>query len=539
MNKPLKQPFQFSFTLREADLFWGNLRATYSRLPFKIITGLCCFLVFMTVLSLLIGAHVGALNLLGTLILPLFTFVFLPYAISRNIKKIYKNVKLFSEKQTFVFDSKGIHVKGHSFTRDFALSDFTKLKKYKSIILIWFGKCQVFVIPRRDIDEDILQKLEAIAPNCKSTPSKNSKPAYSLIFAFVIMTVIMLIATTTVKNTTGKLAYYREMEGPIMAKLAAESAAENGIVSMKDRNAGFESSATESFCEDADSDGTCETWGDYEVLGKAGELGGAGTGPWYTPMPGTGTAGDPDHCSLLNIDEDEDHPCNWNKLLFGDTVTIPLYSDDGSGGIFLPNDLGFNNWKLRVRTPCDDGDLNDAGCTRIMMDTRDSTGRFDIGGDSVILWQLVGENAEGTVSLVPDDEDTRSGFNTIRHPTLNTEIYETKINNASNYVVLEAADMDPYQEIYQICTEASPYDAPLTLLSLQLNIVTPLKDSDDHPIPYLEWQLVTEASEPFGDTKAVIEGKGYHQGQDGIFYFPYTITRSTTGESTNVYTVSN
>ncbi len=354
------------------------------------------------------------------------------------------------------------------------------------------------------------------------------------------MTVIMLIATTTIKNTNEKLAYYRDMEGPVKAKLAAESAAENGIGDMAEYNAGYESSATESFCEDGDGDGTCETYGDYTVYSKAQRLDGSGADTWYTPIPGTGTAGDPDDCSIMNDDESEDHPCNWNKLMYGQSISIPLYTDDGSGGILTAADFSsFDDWQLRVRTPCADGSMDNETCTRFVMDEDNSSDSTILDGDSVVFWQLVGEDSAGTVSLIPVDTTVFDDFspgNSNRDPVTNTEIYESKINDAGDYIVLETADglTDPYTEVYNTCI-----DPDLTTLSLQLNIVTPLMDDGGDSIPYLEWQLVTHASEPFGDTKAVIVGEGYHQGTDGIFYFPYLVTRSTTGESTSIYTLSN
>jgi len=374
--------------------------------------------------------------------------------------------------------------------------------------------------------------------------SPHSKPAYSLIFAFVIMTVIMLIATTTIKNTTEKVAFYREMEGPVVAKLAAESAVENGIGQIRGSNAGFEPPyESGSFHVDDNKDGIYETYGDYTVYSKAQELDSAhGSFEWYTPMPGTGTAGDPDDCSIMNEDENADHPCNWNKLLYDQTVSIPLYSDDGSGGTLNPFDLGLDDWELRMRTPCADGDLDNETCVRFVMDERDSTGTFDEGGDSVVYWQLVGEkDSDGDgpalptpVSLVPDDAYELSHGNIVRFEDFNTEIYESLFNTAADYIVLQAADTDPYKTIYSTCMEKT-----VTKLSLQLNIVSPLEDDSGGTIPYLEWQLVTHADEPFGDTKAVILGEGYHQGTEGIFYFPTVVTRSTTGENTSVYTLSN
>jgi len=60
--------------------------------------------------------------------------------------------------------------------------------------------------------------------------SMNKTPAYSLVFAFLIMTVIMLVAGTTIENTHDKVIYFREIEGTAQARLAAESAAELAVI---------------------------------------------------------------------------------------------------------------------------------------------------------------------------------------------------------------------------------------------------------------------------------------------------------------------
>jgi hypothetical protein len=165
----------------------------------------------------------------------------------------------------------------------------------------------------------------------------------------------------------------------------------------------------------------------------------------------------------------------------------------------------------------------------------------------VVLWQLVGSDEDGnSVSLIPDDYreyGTRTGAWSRDDP--NTEIYESSINDgyeaSGDYIVLEATNTAPYTDIYQICTDTSPdYTVPLSTLSLQLNIVTPLIDaSTGDPFPYLEWQLAMDISEGLADTKAVIVGEGYYEAADKTFYYPFVVTRSTTGESTSVYTLSN
>lgn len=401
------------------------------------------------------------------------------------------------------------------------------------------------------------------------------QPAYSLIFAFIIVTVMMLVAVTTIQNTTDKISYYKDLEGGSEAYLAAQSAAEDGVLAMKNYNAGYTNiAAVDSFSTDYDGDGTDENTSQYQVYGNAQANSNDTSVPFYLPMPGTGTAGtdcsvtDSDHDGDFDNDPLVDDPCNWNKMLYGDSVTIPLYTDDGSGGLRFPYDLsGFNGWSLKVRTPCDASIADNTDpetCVRYELnDGTAGSGYSYSSDDSVILWQLTGSgivdssSADYTVSVVPDDEyltSTRTGL-TSRDPSLNTEVYESHINNASEqsfsavssldkYVVLEASNSAPYTDLYNACMGDSDgdgiQDVTLSSLSLLMNIVAPLKEATgDASIPYLEWQLTIDSTEPFADNKSVIIGEGYHQGTDHIFYYPYTVTRSTTGESSNVYTLSN
>ena len=76
-----------------------------------------------------------------------------------------------------------------------------------------------------------------------------------------------------------------------------------------------------------------------------------------------------------------------------------------------------------------------------------------------------------------------------------------------------------------------------------MTIVNPLivKDTTpDQSVPYLEWQLESNMSSgAFADNKAVIVGEGYYTGQSGTFYYPSVVTRTTVGERTATYTISN
>lgn len=393
----------------------------------------------------------------------------------------------------------------------------------------------------------------------------STRPAYSLIFAFLIMTVMMITAGSAIQNTNDKLALYNDLGGSSQADLSAQSAAEQGLAAVAnvvdtdadgvndDFSPGYEAQQDEAFCNDTDGDSTCNSWGDFIALAEQRSYGSY----FYTPLFGTGTAGSSEDCSVLDyidpstgdvlasVTVDVDDPCNWNKLLYGSSVTIPLFDtvdseDFGTlGDILTPTDLGLTGWNLKVRTPCADSSM-DIGCTRHVLN--EGTGYTT--DDSVIFWQLVGEDSAGNeVSLIPDDETQTVRGSDARYIGYNTEVYESLINDASDFIVLDVNSSSDYSSIYNFCMGDTDDDGAvetvLSSLALQLNIVTPLLDSSGFAIPYLEWQLEVDSSESFADNKTTFVGQGYFQGSQNTYYSSSVISRSTTGESSSVYTLSN
>lgn len=363
--------------------------------------------------------------------------------------------------------------------------------------------------------------------------NRNKKPAYSLIYALLIMVTIMMVSATSIQNTTEKIRIFNDLEAGSQARLLAESAAELGVQAMKNKNPGYEV-----IRENAFDDGTSS--GDYYVYSKASSntvLGGSDT---FIPMPNTGTAAPASDCNILDNHKNPDHACNWNKLTIGESAAIPLYADNGFSAIDNPNDLGLTAWYLRVRTPCKNGSLEEdcAGGSRYILDE----GTTLAEDASVIFWQMIAETSYGeTLGMVPEDHTIDIIGNEIRDPNINTEVYESLINSPSTYgsldnIVLEASNAETrYQEILDFCL-----DSTIQRLTMQLDIVSPLIDeATGLGIPYLEWQLVTNSTDPFADNKAAIIGKGYYEGLSGTYYFPYVIVKPTVGENNNIYTLSN
>lgn len=347
----------------------------------------------------------------------------------------------------------------------------------------------------------------------------------------------MIIAGTTIENTTNKVRYFNELDGTSQARLAAESAAEMAIQEIADYGVGYNPGNMDSvFCSTPDSATSCTSptigtsYGNYEIhsLMTVNNVDGLSSSHYYSPIPGTGDAGLSNNCSI-NEDVEVDDPCNWGKLTYGQSLTLPLIADDDGDDEYLtPADISFTDWALKIRTPCSDGTY-DASCTRYSFSP--SSEEED---DTILFWQLVGESETDTESLVPDDalgEDMITGDLSRDAASENTEIYESLIDSSSDYVVLQSSD---FTTIEDFTTDSDWID-----LSLQLNIVSTLIDSSGDTIPYLEWQLVLNASEPLANYNSVIVGDGFYQGKEDTYYFPYVITRSSTGESASIYTLSN
>ena len=374
-----------------------------------------------------------------------------------------------------------------------------------------------------------------------------SRPAYSLVFAFMLMTVIMILASTTIHNTQSKLIYFRDLEGASKARLAAESAAELAVIATKDEEIGYEPAESEG--EKAFTADSSKSYGNFSVLAKAQANTAEGDGLFYTPIPGAGNAAPSEECSMEDL-EPADHPCNWNKILYDQSVTIPLYVSDGLGGTLTPADaaMGFTGWSLRMRAPCSNGST-ESDCSNNDGDTSDDV-RYEFddtmtdpttgidGDDTLITWQLVGEDESGGSSTVVPEDRTESvrgatGFTYVREST-NTEIYESLLNDASDFKILEvnvgSANTDPYD----LCVD------PLwSKVTLNLSLVHSLTDTSGASIPYLEWQFISDANTPFGAASKYFTGTGFFEATAKTFSFSHVFAQNSQESSSIFYTVAN
>jgi len=281
-------------------------------------------------------------------------------------------------------------------------------------------------------------------------------------------------------------------------------------------------------------------YGDYEITGLSAENTDEGDGYYYVPIPGRGdAAGRYEYDEAYSCDPNApgvpDDECNWNKIYFGDQVSIPLYV---SGNDSFDGDELY----IRVRTPlCDDPSEGGPDCSngRKVISCKDDPpstttelNNCDLADDKVILfWQIRGEREDGT-----DYVESREGINPMsglrNNNESDAEIYITSINYSlsndysgddlynENYIVINMNDLvnpdtDHGNEntILEILTDGAD---PMLYPTLTLAYVETIRNNDG-AIPYLEYQIVSDIQ--ISNDRSFISARGFvKSGGDSYFW---------------------
>ncbi|MBA4336424.1 hypothetical protein C0416_01445 [bacterium] len=250
----------------------------------------------------------------------------------------------------------------------------------------------------------------------------------------------------------------------------------------------------------------------------------------YTiPSPGSGTAGD-DYCSTSEpVVDDEpggsleealaeleiarsnlggdfytafDWPCNWNKLREGESIVIPLYTEDENGVYHPFENPGVNDFTLTVRPACDPSKATSRDNEYENQICKDNE-RYDLVGDQetgnltvIVLWEITGkldENGE-TVYLTHKDDGTLFDPKT----TLDVEAINFQNPLTQNSKAKKPIDNDEKSIENFLSTLYKP--------ELKLLVVHTLRDNYG-VVPYLEYQFSSTyntASTPISSTSKVV-----------------------------------
>jgi hypothetical protein len=149
---------------------------------------------------------------------------------------------------------------------------------------------------------------------------------------------------------------------------------------------------------------------------------GAHLGDRSVPVMGYGDAGkDCDLVPLSELNTHPNHPCNWNKIYYGESVNIPLFTK-GAGDTDTTDigEQGLNAFNIRVRTPCVFNSSYVAGvgetesdCSRQALSIEPLDGVGGGEGRVVVNWQILADCVDGAetgVCSVTNNVPTGSAF---------------------------------------------------------------------------------------------------------------------------------
>ena len=345
-------------------------------------------------------------------------------------------------------------------------------------------------------------------------------PAASILYAIVITTVIIVTAGTMSASFIRASQRNHDLYRSTQAYYAARAAMEEGIAASADANElGFEASNT-----------TAINWapvnatGEYQVFSRSKGLNWrdptsytapvncSATTPedcYVMPIPGTGTAGGTD-CDVNNPNQPWstiiNNDCNWNKIEYQETVSIPLYYEDASstctGGLCNPARNGMTQFIVRISTP--DGEL------------------LDGNNEVIVNWEISGDcdtdgiqGADEICYMVADQ-----GVSGIDADSININI------NTNTYDILDISDLGatnlfsaPWNVIsIGLFLQSVPSTFGFEILNptLKLSVISPLtNNATSNRIPNLEYQILTD--QPISDNKIVYMAEGRAEGRQGTY----------------------
>lgn len=389
-----------------------------------------------------------------------------------------------------------------------------------------------------------------------NTLLRSTKPGTSLLVGLGLTTIIVLVSLGVTTVVISSIRESANVTGANQAYYAAEGALEEGLWVNQGKGAGYSDSAVVS---------STQPKSNYTIGGQVNEALAYSDTSYGIPAPGTGTAGK--DCDKLNpyvkytfafdavtgkysLDsagaDPKEHPCNWSKIKVGESVSIPLFVSKNVGGtetILNPADSLFNlnTLKIRVRTPCKTGKEYCGATDRynlyyVAPVPSSLYDQYYKTNDTVMSWQITGTNLDGskTYTLLPytyfcktssciDD----AGYKGRSETHGNSEIYESQINYHKSTDKLVVSESDPGQDTkgvlgyiseflrnsgtYAIGSPSRP--APNDAINkpiLKLAVIHSLQDTATTSIPYLEYQILTNATtEAPTDSSQTITAEGY------------------------------
>jgi len=244
------------------------------------------------------------------------------------------------------------------------------------------------------------------------------------------------------------------------------------------------------------------TWADYSIYGES-QLNGSSY--YYVPIPTLGNA------SQECTDEtDEDDACNWNRLYYGNTVSIPLYAQ---------GDTTFDGSLLEVRIRTANGE------NILCSDGTDTTSIYGCTFDNnpvIVSWQITGERTDGSDYVEGWENTTKNAMGIYYRTEDDSQIHVTRLNYAKTsdyYTVLDLDDLSAPDPPKDFLGTGALQDAtdPMEYPVLELTFVQSATDGADMPITYLEYQIKTDI--PISSDSSYITVTGYTETRGETYFW--------------------
>ncbi len=377
------------------------------------------------------------------------------------------------------------------------------------------------------------------------------KRGVSMVIALALLSVISIIALTSTFILTNAIRGNTGFGDSVRSQAAAEAGVNLGLMAVKGEGVGT-SVSDRYLCISRDgmgisgpgdppvpSSSICDTGNviEYSVSSSAEPVNPDASSPseyiYIIPPPGQGNAGE--NCIVkshhyvedASITDNQNLPCNWSKLYYGESVQIPLYIalDPETP---TPADPAMSVFTLKVRTPCKgDTDLSDISdpdegiwCPDGRYTLHDSTPSTYNASDVIVNWQIIGdcyydvEPHNRTCVGIPRSSDGVA-MHEASDITIEAVNFVSGLADGLAYAVLndlrrkvvdlnksptEYANIPPNLSEYLVTTnnsEVLPDGTTERVLYnpvLYLSVVSPLIDDDNtsNSVPYIEYQLMTD-----------------------------------------------
>jgi len=378
-----------------------------------------------------------------------------------------------------------------------------------------------------------------------------------MIIMLVFVPIIMIVAASYVEPIVRSYRASVNDQKTLLAKAVAESMFE--IALWESRGGGTGSVSSACICED----GSCDIVNEATECAEGVDFGfGTATGEWYVygtpneehvivegsqdwytvPALGSGDAGG-DYCSTaepvvdlatledklelemgfdgsnLPMDDPFDWPCHWDKIREGESVVIPLFTENADGSVNNPVDLGLNQFELRFRAACNP----EAATSEEYGNTICADGeRYEVQGDTltgdetvIVLWEIVGDEVDAsdvsTGKKIILGQKFNSFLDSSSFNVFKINRYFQAIGGINNNSPTVDNNDDKFHSIHQHLDFNQPHGYGHLYMHrpyLNLLVVHTLRDQSNNTIPYLEYQfkatLDNSAEAPISSTSKVV-----------------------------------